>query len=179
MGIARGTGRFLLWTTKGLVGWGSITMGARAIRQNWQALHLRACPECGRTGGGILTRDSVHVDGETVEFVGCSRCSYYELLGTEAVAADDKAHILRTHQVRSRLFFGGAAMLLMASLCILAFGLPLLGTSAVASLNTLAFAAVLFAHGLRHSYRHWQVASNTFFVDGAFQRWIKQGNWIV
>lgn len=179
MGVARGTGRFLLWTAKGLVGWHTITTGAHAIRQNWQGLHLRPCPECARTNGGVLRRDSVQVDGETVEFIGCNYCSYHELLDGNAIAADEKANALQTHRLRSRLFLLGSFTLLLASLCILTIGLPVLGTSAVASLNTLAFSALLFAHGLRHSYRHWQVASNTFFVDGAFMRWVKQGNWIV
>lgn len=79
----------------------------------------------------------------------------------------------RNWQVRSRWHYVGALLLFLISAYFLIVSPGWTG------LNALGLAALSFAHGLRAAYRHWQMKTRTFFVEGAFIGWLKAGAWLV
>lgn len=79
----------------------------------------------------------------------------------------------RNWQVRSRWHYVGALLLFLISAYFLVVN------PGWTSMNALGLAALSFAHGLRAAYRHWQMQTHTFFIEGAFLGWLKSGIWLV
>lgn len=77
-------------------------------------------------------------------------------------------------QIRSRWHYVFSLLLM----CI-AMALLILDAGGWPVMDTMALAAYNFSHGLRASYRYWQMQTRTFFTEGSFKDWWQQGVWLV
>lgn len=193
MGFFGWAGRALKRETRYLAGGEGISGWWQSVRSSWLSTKRR-CPACGE---GRMFPFTEPVDGIDRDFYGCSRCDHYEAAdlsdGKDAVVADSLSRLRKiadsrigglsaeeTAHLKSRLKSNSRFQYLF-SLAFLATGVYLIFRtgSAWSLLNATALAALLFAHGLRSSYRYWQVCNNIFYQPGAFRRWLGLGQWLV
>lgn len=99
------------------------------------------------------------------------KADFYERLG--CLTATEYNQQARRWQIRSRWHYAGAFLLLAISAYFL------ITDPGWTGMNAFGLAALNFAHGLRASYRYWQMRTQIFFVEGAFKEWLSQGNWLV
>lgn len=137
------------------------------------------------------------VDGVDRDFYGCSRCEHFEATDLsnekDQVVAESLGRLRKiahgrieglsseeSYALKHRLKSNSRYQYLF-SIVLLGAGAYLfhLSGSGWYLLNTTGLSMLLFAHGLRSSYRYWQVCNNMFYQQGAFRRWLGLGQWLV
>lgn len=176
----------------------------RLIRDLWRSIKSVRCPECSQGPlRKILELQEVKTeeaaeDKETRQLYNwaCDKCGFSfleednykkvleqagrhrakrfaEAVDGEQLAERDKA---MTHFRRmSRIWF----TMSLAALSGFAYSVILANSGVFISLNLLVLFILFFQHGLINSYRHWQFATGTFFVQGSFVRWFRKGDWFL
>ena len=121
----------------------------------------------------------------------CSECGYSEpLTGPtedelqelrahaedrfDALGQEDVADILRGHRNAFRMYLAVVILAFVYALYVIIFSETKGFVTSVAGFGLLCLALAL-----KSSYRHWQVRTRTHFEVGSFQRWLKEGDWIV
>lgn len=176
-----------------LVGANGIYAWFRNVRVSLQG-RFRKCPVCGEGKMMPFTEPVNNVDRD---FFGCSRCEHFEVadlanekdvvvaesLGRLRDLAGQRIGQLKPKEVlelrnrfkwNSRLFYLFSVVLLSAG-----WYLYFVSDSAWYLLNSTGLSMLVFSHGMRSSYRYWQVCNNAFYQPGAFRRWLGLGQWLV
>lgn len=193
MGIVRGTARTVAREAGYVAGVGGIKGWWNSIQESW--LHTkRHCPNCAI---GRMFPFTEQIDGDDRKFFGCSNCDHFEVadLGAEKdqyvedslkrlqAIAEARLNSLGAQELesRARRLCINSRLQFASSLALLAFGVYVLasGGAAWTMLNASALSGLLFAMGLRFSYRHWQLQNRAFYQPGSFRRWFGEGKWIV
>lgn len=172
---------------EGITGWWN------TARTSWLSTKRR-CPACGE---GRMFPFTEPVKGEDRDFYGCSRCDHFEAadlanekdavvaesLGRLRELANERIDGLSQEQaqvLKQRLKSNSRFQYFFSVVLLSAGGyLFYLSGSAWYLLNATGLSMLLFAHGLRSSYRYWQVCNNMFYQSGAFRRWLRLGQWLI
>ncbi|UXI68328.1 hypothetical protein [Tahibacter amnicola] len=169
-------------------------LGAGQIRRNnsliaslWRNLHNPVCPECQKAVLEPVGSEDGAWSCKNCRFTVADRNGIAavreaakgrrnELVRTMYAATDqdERKDIARRHRLVSRCCFAGAAFTVCGFLYYVATG-----ASVILALNWLAFALVCWTHGMKRSYRSWQVLNGQLFVEGAFWVWLKEERWLV
>lgn len=183
-----GLGSFFGRSLGTIAGVKTIRTGGQLIKGIGDSLRTALCPKC-RNGRMRLLLEQGSSD--QIKMCMCDRCGYIQPLqgpGEAELAElhddalyqigllsdDDYRNIVRGHLISSRIFFGMALAILFYAFYILFF------TNYPGLLVPVSGFGVLFVSlGIKSSYRYWQISTRTIFEKGAFQRWFKQGRWIV
>lgn len=193
MGLIKRTGQAAYRETRYLVGGEGISRWWDTMRRGIFSAR-RSCPAC---QSGKMFRFDETIEGQPREFFGCSRCDHFEAVDLsdekDAVASDSLSRLRsitedrlktigkdgvdnmrRRYRINSRFQY-------FFSFVLLGFGFYLLvaGGSAWTLINASALALLMFAQGLRLSYRHWQLANGELYRPGAFRRWMAEGKWLI
>lgn len=193
MGVFGWAGKTLKREALHVAGGAGIAGWWRSARTSWLSTK-RVCPACGE---GRMFPFTELVEGESRKFFGCSRCDHFEavnLSNSEDVVAAESLSRLREiaasrlgslspqeRERRNDRMKVASRLQYLFSVGLLVFAVVLLfRTDAIwPPLNVAAFSVLLFAHGLRSSYRYWQVRNNILYQPGSFRRWLGLGQWLV
>ena len=193
MGVFGWVGKTVKRETGFVAGWTGVTLWWQSARTSWLSFRRR-CPACGE---GRLFPFVEEIQGVAHDFYGCSKCDHFQTADLsderdEAVAdslgrlrrivstridglsRDEALRLQRRLKSNSRYQYFFSVVLLVTGVTLLE-----ITGSAWPLMNSTALGALLFVHGLRSSYRYWQVCNNVFFQPGAFRRWLGLGQWLV
>lgn len=193
MGFLSWSGKTLRRETLYVAGGAGIKGWWEVVQRNWLGTKRR-CPACDE---GRMFPFTEPIDGVNRDFLGCSRCDHFEVADLSNtkdaavveslgrlrqiadqrltdLAADERQVLRRRLKIGSRVNYG----LSLAMILIGAYLLHATGTAWML-INMTALAVLMFAHGLRASYRYWQVSNNVFFQPGSFRRWLGLGQWLI
>lgn len=172
-----------------MVGWKPLAQGNIYIKDMVRALRNPGCPVCEK---GVMVKTA----GEDNLWV-CSNeeCTHNFAAKTKEEAqsivqqmtkekslntykelpSEEMDTLLRAHRFQSRFYFTLAAIAFLGCLYMVASG-----SSLGVALAWFAIATAFVTHGLKESYRYWQVQTGTLFAEGnPFKEWLRNGKWFV
>lgn len=149
--------------------------GKRVIRETGHIAGAEAIKGWGRlvktSAQSIRHNVMIQSTPATRDEFACIKSEFYDHLNE--LTDDEYNQHCQNWRIRSRWHYVGALILLIVA------GYFLVVDPGWTGMNALGLAALNFAQGLRASYRHWQMRTRTFFVEGAFKEWLAQGHWLV
>jgi len=195
-GKTKGTAKFVfVKIPAGVLGINTLRQNNETIRALYESLRNPVCPMC---SGGVLSLQAgqgtdQHPNPSMQYTWACNRCDFMILGGHDkrsilpmltalrqrqsltqfdGISDDDRAELVKTHALHSRIFLG-ATILFFLGFC----WMLIQGHGFLLSINWLALAFVMFVFFLKKSYRSWQVQNGVLFVPGAFKSWFNNEKW--
>lgn len=163
--------------------------GVKVLRNQWNHAKRKDCPACDK---GLLYPFTEVIEGKKTKFLGCNSCDHFQAVNVardegsikrlraiadkkiNGMSDDSYSEQIKNYQLGSRFYY-----LLASGAFGIATYMLFFSENNWTAFNIVLVSILLFVKGMVSSYRYWQLKTKTFYVPGAFLKWMKLGQWLI